>query len=352
MGLYKRKGSRFYWMSFRVDGKRIYESTRTSNKKLAEKRYARRLIEIEEGYWFQEPTILFREAWEKYMREEAEYNAPGTRMRAEQSARNFLPVLGDLALSRVTPAVLSSYKATRLKDGVCISTVIKELQFVRRVFSLCKREWLYVRQSPFEFFRMPADNTHRVRILEPGQFEALVAACPSWLRPIVILARYTGMRRGNVLGLTWGQIDFSNRLINLDMTKNGQRLSVPLTETPYGVLVEIKSSKVVRLNCPYVFHERGKPVSPHKVTTAFRRACRRAGVENFRFHDLRHDFASRLVQGGNDLYIVQNLLGHKDGRMTQRYAHLRVEHLRRALDVLEGGDILVTVGSKKGLHEL
>jgi site-specific recombinase XerD len=83
---------------------------------------------------------------------------------------------------------------------------------------------------------------------------------------------------------------------------------------------------------------------------AFKRACKRAGIENFRFHDLRHDFASKLVQNGNDLYVVQKLLGHSDGRMTQRYAHLRVENLRTAVETLEGGTKSGTVRDmKKGL---
>ena len=87
----------------------------------------------------------------------------------------------------------------------------------------------------------------------------------------------------------------------------------------------------------YVFHQKGVPYSPSQVSVAFQRACRRAGVSNFRFHDLRHDYASRIVQNGYDLYIVQQLLGHKDGRMTQRYAHLKVENLRSAVESLEGG---------------
>jgi integrase len=183
---------------------------------------------------------------------------------------------------------------------------------------------------------MPADDTHRVRFLESGQLKQLLTSCPAWLRPIVLLARYTGMRKGNLLGLTWSQVDLQNRLINLDKTKNGQRLTLPLAETAYLTLVELRQVKVVRLDCPFVFNREGKPYTPCQVSMSFKRACKRAQITDFRFHDLRHDFASTLVKNGHDLYRV-HLLGHKDSRMTQRYAHLQVEDLREAVESLETG---------------
>jgi site-specific recombinase XerD len=120
-----------------------------------------------------------------------------------------------------------------------------------------------------------------------------------------------------------------------------QNLAIPLTDTPYNTLVSLKKNRIVHLHCPFVFHLDGNPINPDRVCSSFRRAVKRAGIENFRFHDLRHDFASSLVQRGHDLYIVQQLLGHKDGRMTQRYAHLKLETLRNAVESLE-------VGHKKG----
>jgi integrase len=242
-----------------------------------------------------------------------------------------------VTLAEVKPAVLSSYKAARLQEGKNLSTVGKELQFIRRVFSLCKRDWQLVRQSPFEFFRIPAANNQRVRFLEDAEFEKLCLKCSPWLRQIVLVARHTGIRRGNILDLTWSQVDFENRVINIEKTKNGQGLTVPLGSVAFDVLDEVRRGKVVYMQCPYVFHQEGKPYSPWQLSMAFRRACKRAGITNFRFHDLRHDFASNLVQRGNDLYVVQQLLGHKDGRMTQRYAHLRLENLRRAVETLERG---------------
>jgi integrase len=140
------------------------------------------------------------------------------------------------------------------------------------------------------------------------------------------------LRKGNVLALTWSQVDLQKRVLNLEYTKNGERLTIPISDSVFDVLTSMRKTKVVHLNCPYVFHDNGELYSPTRLSVAFKRACRRAGIENFRFHDLRHDFASRLVQNGADLYLVQLLLGHKDGRMTQRYVHLRVEHLRKFVE--------------------
>jgi integrase len=336
--LYKR-GS-VWWIKIQWQGRIIRRSTKTSNKKIADTIEVKIRHELATGVWFQRSegdSRLFKDVWAKYLVEDAQDKAPATVSRAKQCEKHLIPFFGEMTLNQITPADLSAYRAMRRAAGVKTATAIKELQFVRRVFTLCKRNWKYIRQSPFEDFEMPADDTRRVRFLEPGQFDRLVEACPAWLQPIVLLARYTGMRKGNVLGLTWNQVDLENRVINLDRTKNGDRLSLPLTETAYLTLVERKQVNRKNLDCPFVFHRDGMPYSPNQVSMSFRRACKRARIPDFRFHDLRHDFASTLVRNGTDLYRVQHLLGHKDSRMTQRYAHLQVEDLRKAVEALETG---------------
>jgi integrase len=336
--IYKR--GKVWYIKIRRNGVDYRYSTGSDNKSYAKDKEAELRGKLAQDQFDKEQlerTILFNDVWEKYMREEVKYKSHTSYARAGQVAKNLLPVFGHKTLAQVTPAVLSSYKAKRLEDGVSLSTTAKELQYVRRVFSLCKRDWQLVRQSPFEFFRVPNVNNHRVRFLEEGQMKKLLLQCPGWLRSMVVLASSTGMRRGNILGLTWSQVDLEKRLIHLDRTKNGYRLTLPLTDTPLRALEEIRKGKVVHLTCPYVFHRDGTPYSPWMVTMAFRRACKRAGIADFRFHDLRHDFASRLVQKGNELYVVQHLLGHRDGRMTQRYAHLRIDDLRDAVETLEQG---------------
>ena len=174
----------------------------------------------------------------------------------------------------------------------------------------------------------------RVRYLSPEEAQKLKGALPAWLKPIVIVAAQTGLRRGNILALTVQQVSFDRNLITIPRTKNGDPVTIPMTSIVRDTIQSvIKSRKVI---CPQVFcDEQGKFFSAHQVSMAFKRACKGAGIEDLRFHDLRHDFASLLVQSGVSLYKVQQLLGHKDQRMTQRYAHLLPENLAEAMMTID-----------------
>ena len=153
------------------------------------------------------------------------------------------------------------------------------------------------------------------------------------LRNIVLFAIHTGMRLGEILNLTWDNINFENRLIILfpEQTKNGKRHLIPMNKVVYEILKEEESLKVA--GCPYVFHRNGRKVK--SIRDGFRNALRKAKIEDFRFHDLRHTFASRLVQKGIDLYVVKELLNHSSVTITERYAHLRLENMRKAVEILE-----------------
>ena len=172
----------------------------------------------------------------------------------------------------------------------------------------------------------------RVRYLELEQVPKLMKACPPWLRPIVLIAMHTGMRRGEFVSLQRSNIDKQNRLIVLNNTKNNERKTIPMNDTVW----EIVQSLPTRLDTPYLFAEKnGQPIKPDKVTMAFRRACKNSGITNFRLHDLRHHFASYLTMAGQNQRTVQELLGHKTPAMTARYSHLSPEHLRKAVEQLD-----------------
>jgi integrase len=186
------------------------------------------------------------------------------------------------------------------------------------------------------------ENNRRLRFLSSEEALSLIDACGKnkngepimdlHLQRIVITALNTGMRREEVLSLEWDKhIDLRHGFILLDKTKNSERRQVPISP----MLRETFSGIVRRVDVPFVFHDReGKRY--RDVKTAFHAALKRAKLGDFRFHDLRHTFASLLVMGGVDLATVKELLGHKDFKMTLRYAHLASAHKIAALGVLDG----------------
>jgi integrase len=177
------------------------------------------------------------------------------------------------------------------------------------------------------------ENNRRLRYLAKEECQKLVNLCGNHLRPIVITALNTGMRRGEILGLKWDNVDLKHGFILLDKTKNGDRREIPINETLRQTFKSIER----RLEVPYVFfNPLTDPIVPYgDIKNAFNRACRKAGIKDFHFHDLRHTFASHLVMAGIDITTVKELLGHKTLTMTLRYAHLAPSHKVKAVDVLD-----------------
>jgi integrase len=188
------------------------------------------------------------------------------------------------------------------------------------------------------------ENNHRLRFLSEPEIEALLKACIPHLRPIVETALLSGMRRGELLSLRWEQI--RNEFIYLTETKSGKARQIPINDRLAEVLKEVRRKN--HLKSEYVFCDsQGRRFYEGK--RSFSSACRRAGIEAFRFHDLRHTFASRMVMKGASLKAVQELLGYASLAMTMRYAHLSHEHLRDSVNLLNGlpsGKEMVNIGPK------
>lgn len=356
MGLYKRKDSQFYWMGFRINGRKKSESTGTTNKKLAEQIHAKRLIEIAEGKWFGKesvPNVTMGEVFDRYLKEVSPNLAPSTDARNIQMVQNLRGSLGKVLIKDATPAVISKYKALGLEKKYSKETILRELGLLRRIFNIAIHEWELCKENPVTkvLRTLGKVDSKRVRYLAPGELQRLMVALPSWVRPIVTIARHTGLRRSNILELTWSQVDLAKKAIVIPKTKNDSPIGLPLTNTAVKTFTELQ--RVRHIHSPYVFCDtQGQPYTPGRVSLAFRRACKKAEVTNMRFHDLRHDFASSLVQSGVDINTVKELLGHRDLRMTLRYCHLAPENLRSAVSVLdekESGYVLATLEKEKGL---
>jgi len=150
----------------------------------------------------------------------------------------------------------------------------------------------------------------------------------------VIAALHTGFRKSELANLPWGDVDFRRHVVRVkaEYAKSGEMRDVPMDKTLRDLLTGLKPSVIYPYDSVFV-NRSGKGFKD--LTKGFVRAARRASIEDFRFHDRRHTFASRLVVTNADLRTVQELLGHTDIRMTQRYAHLSASHKQNVVDLLD-----------------
>jgi len=338
MGLTLR--GEIYWFRKTIDGKRIQVSLNTNNKKSAEKIAAKILTDLIEGRYFEKikaKEISFAQMVEKFMKKYG-------KSRHETSLKHLLPVFGNLALADVTTEKISDYIDERL-ESVKPATVYQDFALMRRMFNVARREWKWTRENPAADLSFTVGNKNaRDRWLSLDEERKLLnSASPHWLRSMILVALYTGMRRGEILSLKWSSVHLKRMLLTVERSKNGEKRSIPMSKTLMSLLTK---PKVIAIS---------NSVFPHSVGAvkdAFPRAREKAGIKDFRFHDLRHTFATRLVQNGVDLYKVKELLGHKTLAMTMRYAHHCPESLRSSIEVLDNwydSGTIVEIGEEAGL---
>jgi integrase len=237
------------------------------------------------------------------------------------------------------------------------ASVNREMSCLHHIFTKAV-EWEMTEKNPFDKGKtlFIKENNQRVRYLKEDEIERLVNECPPHMRNIVECALHTGMRRGEILSLKWNQI--RNGFIYLKKTKTSEPRQIPINDTLDEMFKRIKSEQnpsknvvgldgkpVEGIKSKHVFCRNNEPVK--YVTNPFTAIVRRAGITDFKFHDLRHTFASQLLMKGGTLKDVQELLGHKTMTMTLRYAHLSQEHKREAVNLLNG----LTGGKKDVCHK-
>jgi integrase len=220
------------------------------------------------------------------------------------------------AITREHARELGEEKAATAKP----STVNRYLALVRAILRRSEREWQWIERAPY--IRLYPERQRRVRWLTPDQARTLLSELPPHQQQAAIFALSTGLRAGNGVGLKWDQVDLKRRVLWLygDQTKNGEDLSVSLNDNAMAILHARR-----RVHPEYVFTYQGKPIQRF-TTRAWYKALKRAGIEDFRWHDLRHTWASWLVQNGVPLYAVQEMGGWKTASMVRKYAHLGPAH--------------------------
>jgi integrase len=212
------------------------------------------------------------------------------------------------------------------------------LEVVRAILRKCRDDWEWVERIPK--VRLLPEPTRRIRWLTREEADRLLANLPPHLASMAAFSLSTGLRRANVTGLQWSQVDLVRRVawIHADQAKARRAIPVPLNAEPV-VLVRKQLGK----HAVYVFGWRGQRITQVN-TKAWRQALGRAGIEDFRWHDLRHTWASWHVQNGTPQHVLQELGGWESPEMVRRYAHLSADHLAPYADRLASLRV-VDVGS-------
>lgn len=344
MGLVKR-GS-VWWMSFMYEGRQIRRSTGTSDKKLAQAILGKIRVQMVEGKYFDKPkedAKTFTELMDRYLAEHASRRAHYRRY--VNMVTNLKGFFGNPKLVHVTPKTIVAFKNKRYADGVKPATINRELAMLKKAFNLACREWEWAKDNPVCRVSMEREQNTRDRWLTEEEEAQLLAAAAPWVRELIVFAINTGMRRGEILALTWAGVDFTRRTVTVFRSKNGERRTIPINQTVLDLLTEKYAAKPSDSLLVFA-SQTSTPLDGSNLRRGFTSALKAAQIEDLHFHDLRHTFATRLVQAGVDLYKVQRLLGHKSPSMTQRYAHHYPESLRDGVEVLDRPRAVSTISAQ------
>ncbi len=332
---------------------RVRESLHKTNKANAEKKFREIMNSIDDGSYFKAPPPKMREVLDRYVLDVALTH--DSFERELEIASHFYSVYGDTLVSKVTTSKLATYKARRLdgtirfgrkKKPVTEPTVKRELSFLRQVFSKATELWTdeddwdgYFKihqQNPVKAVIKGMEDVERERTVSPEEAKELKKHLPAWLKPLVIVASQTGHRLGIIANLELNEVIFSRNVIVIPAKKmKSKRPSVKkMTKLVRAIIEAAISGKTGSTN--YIFvDENGEPYSENRVSVAFGRACKAAGIKDLRFHDLKHDFGTLLAENDVEGFKRQQLLDHLDSRMSQKYTHWQPSMLN-AIDVIEG----------------
>lgn len=235
--------------------------------------------------------------------------------------------LGQHTLADVTPALLADCR-DRLGETRKAATVVKYLAALSNVYTKAVKEWGWLEDNPLRKVEKPRLPRGRIRFLSDDERSRLLSACKEsdsqWLYLVVVLALSTGMRKNEIMRLKWQDVDLHQGKVTLHDTKNGERRVLPLAGLAMTLMLE--HAKVRRLDTDLLFPGKVKNHSPVDLRTPWETALKRAEIDDFRFHDLRHSAASYLAMNGASLAEIAEVLGHKTLQMVKRYAHLSEAH--------------------------
>ena len=324
MPIYKR--GEIWYIDYAYQGKRHRKRIGRS-KKIAELTLSEIELKIlrRENLGIREARkISFKDYSKEYLEYAKTNKAPKSYVCNVSQLRVMVPYFGDISLPDITAQMIEQYKAVR-SAKVKPATVNRALACLKNMFNKAIT-WGYAEQNPMKGVKLLKEPPGRLRFLDGSETDRLLRELPGEASGVVLFALNTGMRKSEILNLAWKDVNFANRHIMIEKTKTNERRMVPMNGQVFDLL---KSLEMDGRGSELVFINGAVNLRKH-----FEAAVKRAGLENFVFHDLRHTFASHLVMNGTSIRAVQQLLGHKDITMTMRYSHLSQDHLQEAVNKL------------------
>jgi len=340
MSLYKRKDSSVWWLKIRHNGQAIQRSTGTADKLKAQEYHDRLKVSLwEQSRLGVKPQRTWQEAVLRWITDTSDKR---THQEDLVKLKWLHTHLGQYHLENITLDVIDTIRVARLKEGTK-STCNRYLALVRAILRRARDDWEWLDKVPKVKLYKEADG--RERALTPEEAKRLLDELPTHLRDMALFALLTGLRQANVLGLEWSKVDLErgHAWVASSASKNRQPISVPLNQDATELLLRQVGKHPKR-----VFTYKGNPIT-NANTRAWREALKRAEIEDFRWHDLRHTWATWHRRAGTPTHELQRLGGWRTASMVERYAHLASDHLAESaarLGSVVAGYDLATVSNK------
>ena len=325
-------------VDFTCKGRRITRVVGSSRRAAEAKAALIRADILRDPYDFgrKKPEIYFEDQAKEYMELYSKQNKKSWSS-DEYSLKHLKEFFKGKCLSEISPDLIEKYRLKRKADGVSPATINRELACLNTLFNKAV-EWERTETNPARKIKKLRETGARERILTPDEMRRLIDAASPAIRPVLVTALNTGMRRGEILSLRWKELDLVRGYIFIEDSKSGRSRKVPINGQVLEALGGLKQGgELVFPNA-----ETGSHIKD--VKTAFRGACERTKIKGLRFHDLRHTAASKMIEAGVDLVTVSKILGHASIQMTMRYAHPTPENMRLAVSKL--GEILGSTRQK------
>ena len=329
-----------YGIDIHADGQRIRKGN-LPNRATAERVLAKLRTVIAEGKYLDKKKIKnphFSVVVTEYkgwaQSRKRSYNTDESRLKVLMSE------FGDKKLADLSPKVVEKFLAKLMEqEDLTPATCNRYRALLSRIFNLAIDWEMFEGRNPITKVSKFPESSGRERVLVGDEKERLLEAAEEPLKSLIIAALYTGCRQGELLQLQWAQVDLNSSVIKIlgDNTKTGKGRAIPIHPFLRGVLLGLPSR--FQGESVFIYPKTLKPLRQPKggsiyLRRAWRQAVERAGIENFRFHDLRHDFCTNAMRNGIHPKIVQELMGHSSSIMTDRYTNFSFEETQVAISKL------------------